>query len=291
MTPVNFLEQVSEFYNNMGYFFDERILRQASATGTNLIFSGWGGDEFISTGDRGIETDLLKNLSFRAYFRRNSLRPFKRFIKYFLHYSLYPALGILPANIASSFGDDARYLLKRYKKSDRKALRNFYFHTSRRQMHLRYLRFYHLQERCESWFASGYRAGVEYRYPLLDRRIIEYMLKVPSPLLCKDNLFRPLLRVIGKCILPEEIRLNTSKKDPVYSAYWDELMKLSAAPAMDEAERWRDNPDLFFVDFELLLNDIEKYRHDRESIDQKVLFKSLLYLKAINTYSLHYRGK
>ena len=289
MTPHLFREHVSEFYNNMGYFFDERIIRQAADTGTNLIFSGWGGDEFISTGDRGIETDLLTGLRLRAYFRRNRLRPFKRFVKYFLQYTLYPALGILPAKVESSFSDDARYLLKRYRKSDRRAIRNFYFHTSRRQMHLRYLKFYHLQERCESWFASGYRGGVEYRYPLLDRRIIEYMVKIPSSLLCRDNIFRPLLRVIGKGILPEEVRLNTGKKDHVFSAYWDELLKDSAGQLIDEAEHWRHNPDLCFVDFDLLMNDTEKFRNDPESIDQKSLFRALIYIKAINEFSKQYR--
>ncbi len=34
---------------------------------------------------------------------------------------------------------------------------------------------------------NGFRKGVEYRYPLLDKRIIEYMLKVPSELLCKTD--------------------------------------------------------------------------------------------------------
>lgn len=289
MTPTCFLEHVSEFYNNMGYFFDERVLRQAAVTGTNLIFSGWGGDEFISTGDRGIETDLLKDLRLKTYFRRNPVRPFKRFVKYFLQYTLYPALGILPANVKSSFSADARYLLQKYKSSEKRVLRNFYFHTSRRQMHLRYLRFYHLTERCESWFISGYRSGVEYRYPLLDWRIIEYMLKIPSSLLCREGIFRPILRVLGKGILPEEVRLNTGKKDHVFSAYWDYLLKTSAGQLTDEAEQWRHNPDLCFVDFDLLQRDIANYRNDPESIEQKTLFKSLVYIKAINAFSKKYR--
>ena len=134
ITSREFLARISRFYINKGYFIEESILDQAAAAGTNLMFSGWGGDEFISTGDRGIETDLLRGLHLKTYFRRNPVRPFRRFAKYFLQYSLLPALGIMERNVARSFADDARYLKRPLKKSDRRALGNFYFHTSRRQL-------------------------------------------------------------------------------------------------------------------------------------------------------------
>ncbi len=97
---------------------------------------------------------------------------------------------------------------------------NYFFHTSRQQVHLGVLRFYHFQERCETWAVNGFRKGVEYRYPLLDRRIIEYMLKVPSAMLCKTDYFRPLLRLISEGILPEEVRWQADKSDPVCWGSW-----------------------------------------------------------------------
>jgi asparagine synthase (glutamine-hydrolysing) len=267
------------------------MLDQAAGTGTNLILSGWGGDEFISTGDRGIETDLLRRFRLGIYFRRNPVRPVKRFIKYFLEYTLFPALEILSPNVARSFADDARYLKKPFRKSGRKALRNFYFHTSRRQLHLRYLRFYHLQERCETWYAMAYRKGIEYRFPLLDRRIVEYMIMIPSELLCREDYFRPLLRVLGEGIIPDDIRLSTSKKDHVYSAWWKELISYSGRRLIEEAGSWRDNPDLGFVDFDLLDKDIAQYRSDPGSTDQEVLFNALVFIKAVHQFSLSYREK
>jgi asparagine synthase (glutamine-hydrolysing) len=272
-------------------FIEEDMLDQAAGTGTNLILSGWGGDEFISTGDRGIETDLLRRFRLGIYFRRNPVRPVKRFIKYFLEYTLFPALEILSPNVARSFADDARYLKKPFRKSGRKALRNFYFHTSRRQLHLRYLRFYHLQERCETWYAMAYRKGIEYRFPLLDRRIVEYMIMIPSELLCREDYFRPLLRVLGEGIIPDDIRLSTSKKDHVYSAWWKELISYSGRRLIEEAGSWRDNPDLGFVDFDLLDKDIAQYRSDPGSTDQEVLFNALVFIKAVHQFSLSYREK
>ena len=291
ITQDGFLENVDNLFYNGGFFIEESMLKTAAANGTNLIFSGWGGDEFISTGDRGIDTDLLRGLRLRAYFRRNPVRPLKRFIKYFLEYTLFPALGILNPGVARSFAVDTRYLRKPFRKSERRVLRNFYFHNSRRQMHLRYLRFYHLQERCEIWTAMGYRFGVEYRYPLLDRRIIEYMIRVPSELLCRTGQFRPLLRTLGEGIIPDDVRLNTSKKDHFFSAWWNEMIRFSALSVMDEVELWRVNPDLSFVDFALLQSDIMRYRNDQLSVDAPSLFRALVYIKALFQFSLAFHGK
>ena len=213
MTTDLLREKISTVLNNRMFFFEDRALDQARSAGVNLVFSGWGGDEFVSTGDRGIELDLLRSFKLRTFFRRNPVRPFRKFVKYFLQYIGYPLLGVRDCATVRFFRNEVRYLKAPFKRSDRKAIRDFYCHSSRRQLHLRLLQSYHIQERCESWAVNGYRKGVEYRYPLLDKRIIEYMLRVPSELLCVTDHFRPLLREISEGLIPEKIRLNWSKVD------------------------------------------------------------------------------
>jgi asparagine synthase (glutamine-hydrolysing) len=286
-----FSKTVSSFYDNHGFFSEDQTIHQAVANDTNLIFSGWGGDEFISTAAAAIEPDLLRSGKICLYLRRNQIRQPKKFIKNVVYYVLMPALGILDRSTAKSFKDDARYLKRPFKKSDRKAVRQFYFHTSRHHHHIGMLNFYHLHDRCEKWFVMGYRIGVEYRYPLLDKRIIEYMLKVPSELLCKTDYFRPLLREISEGLLPDEIRWNWSKNDPVYWSWMDGLFKNSAVSFMEEIDAWQRNPDLHFVDFDLLTEDIGKYKDLPDSVDSKVLFRALVYLKAIHEFTLSYWNK
>ena len=167
-------------------------------------------------------------------------------------------------------------------------MRQFYFHSSRHDHHLGMLNFYHLQNRCENWFTMGYRSGMEYKYPLLDKRIIEFMLKVPSELLCETDYSRPLLREISEGILPEEIRLNKSKNDPVYWTWMDGLFKDAAVSFMEEVDAWERNPDLHFIDFDLLIQDIAKYKSQSLDIDSKVLFRALVYIKAINEFIKKY---
>jgi hypothetical protein len=134
----------------------------------------------------------------------------------------------------------------------------------------------------------GFCRGVEYRYPLLDRRIIEFMLRVPSHLLCQTGLFRPLLRELGEWILPDEVRFNKSKNDPVYWAFMDQLYRSAAIVYMDEVDEWRGNSDMDFVDFGLLAADIMKFRAGSADVDGQVLFRALVYFKAINDFTINY---
>jgi asparagine synthase (glutamine-hydrolysing) len=290
-TPDEYLEYVCNYFYNQGYFLEEKVTDQAVKRGVNLLFSGWGGDEFISTGDRGIEIDLLTGLHLRTFFHRNPLKHPRLFAKWLFFYVINPVFGLLNKATRSSFSNDAHYLKKRFRHSDRKAIKRFYFHLSRHQMHLRLLNFYNLQERCESWTMNGFRKGIEYRYPLLDKRIVEYMLRVPSTVLCEKDGFRPLLRDIGKGILPENVRQNEHKIEPVTWSNVDEIEKSVAIKLMDEAEEWQKNSDLSFVEFGLLLDDIHNYRNQSSATDNKVIFRALIYLKALNEFTVKFRSQ
>ena len=291
MGVSEFLHYVSGYYHNKGWFSEEDTADRASGLNINLLFSGFGGDEFISTGHSGIDLDLLRGFRYCTFFSRNSIKNPRRFIRYFLFYVVNPVLCILDRRSKMAFREEARYIRKPFRKSDREAIRSFYCHRSRRQMHLNVFRFYNIPDRCESWHVMGFRKGIEYRYPLLDRRIIEYMLKVPSNLLCKTRYFRPLLREIGKGILPEEIRINESKNDPLYQAWMDGLIKDAAFIIIDEVDGWRSNQDLHFVDFDLLGSDIAAFRQQADFAHKDALFRSLVYLKAIHEFTVNYRQK
>jgi hypothetical protein len=70
----------------------------------------------------------------------------------------------------------------------------------------------------------------------------------------------------------------------------DELFKGSAILFMKEVEEWKENPDLYFVDFKLFDEDIRKFIKRPDKVDQKVLFRALVYTKAIHEFVKRYRG-
>lgn len=287
--PGDLVSAVSSLYGNPDLFYEGKTVCQAAVAGTNLLFSGWGGDEFISIADSGIDQDLLRGLHFRTFFRRNPVRNTRRFIINQLRYVIFPALGILEKSVRRSFRNDARYLKRGYRKSDRKAVATFYFHSSRRQVHLNMLNFYHLQKRCEDWAVTGYHHGVEYRFPLLDRRIIEYMLKVPSVLLCRVNRSRLLMSDLLESLMPGPSVFNPEKRDPVSMAYTWKMYKEAALVLMDEAAGWKDAPGLEMIDFALLEKDIRAYHSGSGRNTGMVLFRGLVHIKAVYEFTGRYR--
>jgi hypothetical protein len=63
-----------------------------------------------------------------------------------------------------------------------------------------------LSETAEAWAAGGLRAGIEYRYPLLDRRLVEFGLGLPPELFCQRGWPRYLYRYAMAGILPDRMR-------------------------------------------------------------------------------------
>jgi asparagine synthase (glutamine-hydrolysing) len=295
LTPVfsdmdsdKFREAVFSFQNNFGFWAEYLTIRQAVNAGVNLIFSGWGGDEFVSTSAPSIEADLIRELKLSLFFSRNSIRHPARFIRNVTRYILMPAFRIHDRGTWKALQDDVRYLRAGWKKSDRQAIRQFYFNTSRRSHHLGMLQFYHLQDRCEKWFAMGYRHGVEYTYPLLDRRIIEFMLRIPSSQLCETKKFRPLLRELGAGFLPDSILNNNSKNDPVYQEYIRLLYREAGGRFVKEVKDWKNNPALQFIDHDLLEADVIRYCISGSETGTEAFYRSVVWIKALNEFSKVY---
>lgn len=68
--------------------------------------------------------------------------------------------------------------------------------------------------RLEAWHDSGIRSEVRYLYPLLDRNVVEWILKLPSHFHSQNGASRYLLRSAMRPILPDVITQNASKSDP-----------------------------------------------------------------------------
>lgn len=288
MAISDFIRYTGNYHSNIGFFADDRIVEQARGLNVNLIFSGWGGDEFISTGSRSIEADLFWRMQFGIFFSRHPVTKPRRLLQVFIRAVLLPSLGIIDADLSRSLKDDARYLKNRYRKSSMRAIRAFYMHSSRRSHHLGMLSHYHLQERCEAWYVNGWRSGIEFRYPLLDRRIIEYMLGIPSELMCREKNPRPLLRIIAKGLIPDEIRLNRSKVDPVYRDFIGQIFVEAGKELSGEFENWRSNRDLDFIDFDMIQKDLLKWHKDTSSVDGRALFRAVVYISALHEFSRWY---
>lgn len=72
----------------------------------------------------------------------------------------------------------------------------------------------HITDRAEVWAQTGARYGVAFAFPLLDRRVVEFSLSLPSELFLRGGFRRRLFRDAMINVLPERVRLRHQKYQP-----------------------------------------------------------------------------
>lgn len=276
----------SDWRNPSEMMYEVKTIEAANARNINLIFSGWGGDDFISINNRSTDVDLIKNLHWRTFLKKYPLNNPIHLLRILFYKVFFPSLR---SDFTTYISESPIYKYIKETIGPNKIPKNKRFtYSSRRRVHLQLLEMGHLQSRTSDWYVYGQPRGIEYRYPLLDKRVIEYMLKVPSRCLTGNNHHRIILREIGKNLLPQEVLKNTSKDDPLRSKKFYTMVKKIKTKLINEFEDFRNNPDLDFVDFALLEKNLPQIakdvQHNKENDGSDILF----YLKNAHEFTKGY---
>lgn len=222
------------------------VCRVAAEQGIGVMLSGWGGDEFASVNGRGFWSDLFRRGSWGQLIAeasrrtplggRRSLRNIAGEIAVTsVPDRLYFGLGLdLPSMLRGRIGRRRiRALLTPAELGLRRAhaVQGRVRPGVRRNM-LRLLQLGHLQRRMEDWALEGARRGVDYRFPLLDRRVVEFCLSVPPAVHVRHGMNRCLLRQAFTALLPSEISWSATKSEPVKISEQQRMFRAgSALPA------------------------------------------------------------
>ena len=189
------------------------VQRQAAEHGVRVLLSGCGGDEGVSFNGRGLYAHLLLSgrwLRLAAECRRRGLRRVLWVTMKSLTLPLPRRLRRLwrdPRSFPNSFIDPAFARRQRLWPSPRRLAVG----TRRTQLHL--LRDGHLARDTEALAASGARHGIEYRYPLLDRRLLEFALGLPPEQFLRGKWNRWLMRHAAQSLLPPDACWRLAKDD------------------------------------------------------------------------------
>ena len=254
-------------------FDEEAVQRCAEGLDVRVLLSGWGGDDCASfNGFEGYYEQLLLTgrwLKLAAVLRSRGKGPLK--------HSAYVALRLVHPSLAREMrrwwrgkAPSRRMWLVspafagRVKPLAETPVREIW----PRRTQLLMLQRGHLSERIEGWAASGAGRGIEYRYPLLDRRLLEFALGLPTEQFRRGKWGRFVMRKALSSLLPAEICWSVNKSDPVRIDAMDdavaemlpivrhELAARAAPPSRAgyidmprlveslDAERYRANPKL-----------------------------------------------
>ena len=220
-------------------FHDEAVHRRAEEQGVRVLLSGLGGDEGVSFSGRGYHAHLL--LGGRWWRLAAECRTHGRPVRLLAGTALGLVHPRLPRKVVRLWRPKpspyrgghwlidpafARLVKPPPDKSGRA--------VGVRRTQLRRLRQGHLSGRMEGEAASGARYGIEYRYPLLDRRLLEFALGLPPEQFRRGRWGRWLMRSATAPLLPPDIRWNPDKEDPArYEPQRDAFAR--ALPAIRQA--------------------------------------------------------
>jgi asparagine synthase (glutamine-hydrolysing) len=203
-------------------YYEYWVRHKAKADGVQVMLSGWGGDQFISNQGyyRYFETfwrgSLLATLEDIWDHSKVAQVPLRRFLGLCFRYILKPLVPspslLMPKYSFLKFANpEIAALGVTQKFANGPPLSGVHI----RSQQLDELRYGHIRNRLEGWAVAGGRAGIEYRYPLLDKRIVEFALGLPPELYLQRGYPRYIFRAAMSEDLSAEICWKEAKREPL----------------------------------------------------------------------------
>jgi asparagine synthetase B (glutamine-hydrolysing) len=203
------------------------VMQMAHKDGVEILFSGWGGDEFVSLSSRGTFNHLFFNFKWRQLYKiirekgvKSSIYKFRTEI-----FPLFLPFGLLPSYKAgkkdwSCFNlFNPGFIRKHWQQIFLRKNKNVFGYGNRTRLSLNLIEHYHLPERMDSWAVNAEHYGYEYKYPLLDKELLEFWFSIPVEFTYKDFHSRLLYREAMKGILTEKIRIRAEKGEAIRLAF------------------------------------------------------------------------
>ena len=281
--------------NRLDFWNEYRVREDAKNEGIRTILSGWGGDELISyNGGKSFNAELFWQgkilLSLKSYRKETGKAryPFLSFVKKMIKELVLPLFSkkyfdALYNYISTSFYSDTDPLaimsddfIKRSKSID------FLPHHQDRKLGKRteQLNRYYvgtIQNRLESWASSGTIDRIEYRYPLLDKRIVEFALNIPLELFKQNGITRYLYRYTLKGLIPEDIIWSDTKfeneRSDKYNFLQYDFLKEWYGMNKNNKHLYNDN---LFIDRNAFLNYLKQISESEMDIDNIELIKRMM---------------
>lgn len=305
------LEKIFEDYdvsmNDTLDFWYEYIVRDKSQErNSRTILSGWGGDEFISYGGgksfytelfwRGKPFYVLKEI-FRQTRNFAFISYLQVLIKRLMKEIILPRVSITFFNKLYTFNYGGPSYKKLIEESGiaTKCISKHFNITSKQNDRIvigkrveTLNRFYdgYIQERCESWGSASFKNCLEYRFPLLDKRIIEFSLGIPLSLYRERTNIRFLYRKCIEELLPKDIIWSDTKYETKRVHYYQHLLYqyLKKWRSQFQSERKIESKYINLEDLYELIDSIE----DVQQIinDEKSLVKAIIALKSIHILNI-----
>jgi len=207
-------------------WYEFKVRDAATSAGSRTILTGWGGDDFISYPGYSYYSDLFLQGKVTTVLREfiqlvhKNKTKFKPLISAMYKYVFFPLVPrSLYCHLPRSICRDntiPRVVIENFIPALQKEINKPRALTMQPQPTIRahmiaHWENGHIQNRIDSWAASSFANRIEYVYPLLDKRVIEFAVGMPPNLFVKNGVVRNIFRTAAEGFLPEKILWGNSK--------------------------------------------------------------------------------
>jgi len=206
-------------------WYEFLVREEAHKANVHTILSGWGGDELITYHGRSYFADIfrqgkivtaLKGIWQESHMSKKRWRRFTARCYRELLLPIFPSWlhCYLPRVLCHSW-DYLQCAQPDFAQSVRKKIRpkGFGLEKDIRTDQLYLYHQGHILNRVESWATSAFKERVEYGYPLLDKRIVEFALGLPPEMYYQNGKGRFLFREAVSGLLPKDIQWGNFKPE------------------------------------------------------------------------------
>ena len=235
------------------------VVRHAKTLGVRVLLSGGGGDGCASFNGRGHWQDLLLRCRWRALaaeWRAEEHTAWRLLAQTTLPL-LHPGLPLLVNHLRRGRGLGERWFIApAFAKRTKPLTTPLRRPIGVRRTQLRFVQDgrFEFQEQLR---AFGVRAGIEYRFPLLDRRLLEFALSLPPEQFRRPAASRWIMRHALRHSLPPTVCWNRSKGEPVRANTLAHTIA-AALPAIRQRIERRTPSRAPYVDLAALLTQMQQ---------------------------------
>lgn len=237
-------DDVNILQDDISYYWEEYLVRAtAEKLKIRTLLSGWGGDELISYDGYAYLSGLfsqghfikairqisnLQKKSKKKYYWFHTIKRSLRELVYPFFYKKMPGLYQQKSSELEPF----EFAQDRFAVFARElSFKETRFRSGAHNEQKALFRGGHILQRIENWASSSFEKKLEYSYPLLDKRIVEFALAVPEDVFAvKDGHQRHFFRSAVLNILPQKIvwakKTYEVEHGKALEKLWDEGLKI-----------------------------------------------------------------
>lgn len=197
---------------------DDRIMEDAAAFGADRLLSGVGGDEgatyngarpYLALLQSGRWPTLWRELGIRA--KRAKTSQLRMIYRQLVAPILTSSLPRRQEGMFDAKAGAMRYLAPAIVERVRAGRLRPALHSNRANDRVRAFADHHIPSRCTYYSILAARHGIAVSFPMLDRRVVDFILSLPMHHLLADGYARQPFREAMRGILPERLRTTEAK--------------------------------------------------------------------------------